>query len=431
MTRGIERSSNQPSMASTQSCWLQAAIILLFALTTRLVYLFVFQPDVDAWPDSRHVDEIAQRLASGGSYDADHESPPAIYRSPFVPYVVAGVYAVLGYRPEIAQLLIAASGACAVAIIYVVTRMLFSPLSAVLASVGAAVYPLFIAVSGTYYPESMGILLMVALFTAFVRLSTASKVGLGSGVLIGVLAGVCALCRPNWLLSAPLAIPLVWLARRQRGLRTPFVFVVAGGITWCAAWAPWAIRNYFAYDAVIPITASGGRNFWLGNVPDASGSSKTDVFVPQHVSKREYELRQEPKALQGYFYKLGMEHVRSDPARAAELWVAKMLHMWSPVPEVRTRSLSLLEKLTIAVPTAALFVLAPFGFVVAARRGHGWVGLFLLIVVVDTAIVSIFIAPQRLRIGFDAVLFVFAGVALSAIVERLRDNGCIPYVSPR
>ena len=79
-------------------------LIFLLALGVRLTYVGIDgREQWQAWPDSRHYEKIGWRLARGVGYDDPSESPPAIYRPPLLPFVIAAVYRTIGQYPLAVQ----------------------------------------------------------------------------------------------------------------------------------------------------------------------------------------------------------------------------------------------------------------------------------------------------------------------------------------
>ena len=394
------------------------AYVLLFALalSARIGYLLVFRPAFQEWPDCRHYEAIGWRLAQGLPYDDPTESPPAIYRPPLVPVYIATVYRILGRAPLAAQLGNALLGALGVLALARCASILGGANAGVTAGLTAALYPYFIFVTGTCYPEALGIPLISTLVLVLVKNTCSPRLPRAAMGTLGALIGIGALCRPNWLVTLPLAIPAVYLARRSRGKPTPFASLGIALVAWACVWTPWSVRNLLTYDGLILITASGGLNFYYGNHPEATWLSKTAVPPPPQFPGLG------PKDTERRLYSLGWQYVREDPERFISLWAAKLLGQWQPMPNIKDHEIPPLKVAVAAVSYTLLLFSTIVGVVPAIRNRRSEILLLLSIAVADSCLAAFFIAPTRLRLPFDNVLILTAVMVLLRSPRRNADT---------
>lgn len=419
------RASMHPDHPAFAATLRLALIVFVLTLATRTAYLVVLQPHFGDWPDARHIEQIGWRLAQGQGYDHPGDNPPAIYRPPAMPMLIATVYKFVGRKPFVVQLVLATLSSLSVVALFYAACRLVRPKMGFLVALAAAVYPYFVFVAGTFYPEALGVFLLSLLALVFLLNVQRPRASVPGMLLLGGIVGLCGLCRPNWLITLPLAIPLVYVCRRLLHLESRPAPVFAALLAWGLVWSPWTIRNTFAYGHPIPVSASGGKNFYLGNKADARWNSKTAVSVPQEVIEREYELRNDPPALERYFYGLAWQYVRDNPLRCLGLWCGKLAHLWQPIPAIKDHKIAALKLVAAAVPYTLLLLAAVAGAVIAIRRRCWELLALLTLVVLDSALVAAFITPARLRIPFDVILLITAGLALAAAGWR-KASGPTP-----
>ena len=76
----------------------------------------------------------------------------------------------------------------------------------------------------------------------------------------GLLWGLAILTRETVLYFVPLAA--LWLAwRRPGGLKRAGLFVCAALVVV----VPWTVRNWYVFDAFVPVSTAGALNLWQGN----------------------------------------------------------------------------------------------------------------------------------------------------------------------
>ena len=391
--------------------------VFLLAFAVRIGYLAVFRPGVEDWPDSRHNERIGWRLAQGEPYDHPEENPPASYRPPLLPFLIASIYRLVGRDPFVVQCSIAmlgAAGACALAL---AGRQMGRPQTGIWAGIAAALYPHHVFVCGTLYPEAIGVPLLELLVLLFVMNVCRDRMALTPMILLGAVLGLCALCRANWLVTLPLCLPLLYLCRRWRGRPSRMGLFPVAILAWLILWCPWAARNTLTHGGPMLITASGGKNFFLGNNPGSRWNSKTGVPILPEIVQRERELRTDPRALEAFFYEIAWGHVRSDPLRYLRLWLGKLAYLWQPFDSIKHHSIALYAVLLASGSYLAVLFWAVLGVVTAVRNREWIIPALLLLCLADSVLISLFITPHRLRIPFDSILLL-AGAYGSVIRHR-------------
>jgi Dolichyl-phosphate-mannose-protein mannosyltransferase len=180
-----------------------------------------------------------------------------IFYPPLYPYFIAVWYLAFGSLAGVqwAQVMVSALLVPAVGRI---GAQAFSPRVGALAAGIVAFYPELVWFSAHFWSE---ILFMVFLWWAVERLLAADAgASVRTALVAGLLWGIAILTRETALYFTPLAA--LWLAgRRERGLLRGAAFLMAA----CLTVAPWTLRNWLVFHALVPVSTAGGLNLFQGN----------------------------------------------------------------------------------------------------------------------------------------------------------------------
>lgn len=373
--------------------------VLLIALVARVTAVVV-------WDDGFGEDRdgymgIAENLVAGNGYSHPKLGSPTAYRPPLYPLVLAAVVYCGGGTAAIGVLHVIL-GTATVFLTFLLARRLGLNRGAVVAAGLVAVDPILLR----YTAYTMTETLFTFLVTLFLVLSLAPApeftVALRSrlwllmrAMLIGVVFGLCALCRPTIWAFGGLAC-LAWLWRRWKNLeeRAAFLFyertfLMVAGVT--LAVSPWLMRNLHVFERPIVTTTHGGYTLLLGNNPvfyddvvrrpfgtvwerDSHVSWLYDVFFS--VRPLDDEV-----ALDRWMYDRAIANIKADPSSFLRACWLRFRRFWNVVPlnaDGETRS-------PFAIWSVGLFYSAMLiGLVVSLYRmrnsaNAGWVTLLLLI----------------------------------------------------
>ena len=237
----------------------------------------------------------------------------------------------------------------------------------------------------------------------------------GALVAAGLFAGIGALTRPGQLFFLPLAaLLLVWRAPdRGTGMRRAGLFVVLA----VAAIAPWTVRNAVVHRQFIPIAASGGVNFWIGNHREAIGEG--DLAANPHLKVRNAEFRARhagltEEALEPLYYREAREFIAADPVWWLGLEARKLWYTFVPLgPSYRLHAPRYFW--TSAVSLLLLLPAAAYGL---ARTPPGTRPTALLTLAAATILIGLVFFPhERFRLPvMDPAL-----IAAASLGARRRD----------
>lgn len=360
--------------------------LLLTALLLRIAVIVVrheqLQVDTDAYL------AIAQNLLNGNGYCSVPGQPTA-FRPPLYPLLVAACLSVGG--PILIGAVQTLFGAVTVWLTYRLARCCqFSHRTGLLAAGLVAVDPLLIM----YTAEVMTETLFTFLVTSLLAVSLWRAQRAWKGVVVGVLFGITALCRPSIWAFGALAV-VGWLASvvldgrsaaggegsiirhdRWYRLKTGAACAVSVAVTV----SPWVLRNALQFDSPILMTTHGGYTLRLGNNSTfyrevVQGRSGT---VWDGASLRAWQAEQEQLlagmgissddeiARDAAFRRLAQEWMVANPVAFLRSSVLRVQRFWACRPSV---SSGIPSVIVIAVSTwyLSVFVAA----VVGAVRWHG------------------------------------------------------------
>jgi 4-amino-4-deoxy-L-arabinose transferase-like glycosyltransferase len=229
---------------------------------------------------------LAREITQTGDYLNSHapgsgaggSTGPTAYFPPAYPYFLAAVDLIDGdttsggQAVHAARLATAVLGAGAVALVGLVAVEAFGEVVALVAMLGAAVYPPLIELSGTPYSENLLIVFELAAVWAALRARRAQN-PFPWLVAAGALTGLAALTHQNGIV---ILLPLIFCAlgagrrwgRRHTAsddrslLRRPAVRTLAAPLLLIAVMAltiaPWTVRNAVVLSRFIPISDEMG-----------------------------------------------------------------------------------------------------------------------------------------------------------------------------
>jgi 4-amino-4-deoxy-L-arabinose transferase-like glycosyltransferase len=212
-------------------------------------------------------DALAWNLVTSGSFTMDGMTPSA-HAGPLYPAVLAVFYTVFGHRPEWVVYLHVSFDIIAALCIFQVGAKLFHPWIGALAAAALFLYPAY----WTYDPRIRSESLLTCLLSAWLwaMVVCRSSARMFSFVGAGLLAGLTILCKPVTIVLAIALISLACFGTDSVRVRTAraSLYLLA-----CLLMVlPWTMRNYRAFDQVIPVSAGVGAGLWMGSDPLSRGS---------------------------------------------------------------------------------------------------------------------------------------------------------------
>ncbi|HXV13131.1 MAG TPA: tetratricopeptide repeat protein [Candidatus Krumholzibacteria bacterium] len=418
-------------------------IVLGVALLVRLAYFFLNSRTNPAFDflimDSMHIDAWAKAIAAGHAGDAVY------FRGPLVPYLLALVYKAGGGVAG-AVFVNHLAGAFTCALVWLLAREYFARAVALTAGLGAALYWPAIYFEGEVLIEPVYVALVVLslwrLARAIARPTTARL------LVAGVCVGLAALARPTILALLP-AIPFAFSARTaapstppKRAWLRPSLLVAAA----CAlVLLPTAIRNYTVGKALVPVTWSGGLNFYIGNNPDSDGRSAMIPGAATPWMGGDDEALAIARAQAGdstltaaaasrFYARRGVGYLATQPRDAASL-VAKKFYMFWEGPERSNEKYIYFfwDRFGLGrVPMPGFWLVSPLALAGMIRlwpRRRELALLYLFVVAYTIGVVAFFVVA-RYRLPVAPVLIVFAAWTAVELTSMVRARRWRAAMSP-
>lgn len=414
--------------------------LFLLALVPRLAFWFEWN---HAFPLNLPVVDAATFDAEARGWSAGTWPGPAPYwQAPLYSHVLGLLYQVFGWSWPVARLLNALLGAGTCVMTYALARRRLSEGAARLAFGIVALYGPLLYFEGQLLRETLSTFLLlgaVVLQDSRLELDDARSLSSWrdrvSWLAAGLLYGLAVDARENALVILPIALVTAFVAPRTHPVsrrRTSAALLAAGFLL---AVLPITWHNLRTSQAFVPISTSGGINFYLANNPRAEETLAIrpgrDWNALTARPWREAGLV-EPAAQSSFFAREAMRWMTADPVgflrglawKAARLFSAQEVKRNQDLYESR-RGSRLLAALfwrlgPFGFPFGVVGPLAVAGFVLLARRHGLWArrNWLLWITIAYAAGIILFFPSARHRIPLVPLLAVAAAAAVSALRNR-------------
>jgi hypothetical protein len=242
-------------------------------------------------------------------------------------------------------------------------------------------------------------------------------------VFLGLALAMTVLLRQVFLLFIP--ILFLWLLWRSYRYQARSVWVMTGILTGATlilllSIAPWTYRNYQAFGQFVLLNTNAGFAFYWGNHPihgynfisilPAGGPSYQDLIPAELRHLNEAEL---DRAL----LKLSLTNITEDPVRYLMLSLSRIKDYFKFWPSADS---SLISNLSRLFSFAFFLPLMLYGLLYSFRRSLSIENLILYLFIASyTAIHLLSWALIRYRLPVDAVLLIFASVAILDVQAKL------------
>jgi 4-amino-4-deoxy-L-arabinose transferase-like glycosyltransferase len=370
--------------------------------------------EVSGAADQFSYDVLAQRVLQGYGFSfptawypfALANTPTAHWSYAYTLYLAA-VYGIAGHHPLIARLIQALASGAGCWLIFRIGRRLFDDRVGLTAAALTAVYAYFVFFNAALMTQTFFILALLAAIDR--ALAIAERPTLGTWAALGACLGVGVLLRQTLLLYIPLLLGwLVWVTYGRLRLRDLIVAIVV--VTLFIA--PWTLRNYVAFGDFLLLNSNGGYFLWASNHPNQGTS-----FDPVHIAPVPAALQGAPEpVIDRALFRAAAGFIADDPIRFVRLSVSRAGSYFWLLPARSSPPLSNLARLgsfTLYFP----FML--YGLVLSRARWRMCLPLYLYVGVDAVLHLGSWAAP-RYRLPSDALLMVFAGLAVVDLARRLR-----------
>jgi 4-amino-4-deoxy-L-arabinose transferase-like glycosyltransferase len=313
-------------------------LMVLVALVIRLaVVAFLYperlNPDRDHWRFAGETGRIARSIVEGRGFSSPlhADTGPTAWMTPLYPVILAGVFKIFGVYTKASALAMLSLDSLFSALtcipIFLIARKQFGERTAVWTGWTWAFFPYAIYFSADFiWATTLTTLLVASIF--LVALSLEETDNWQTWLGYGVLCGVSALTDPIVL---PVAVPVAaWMAFRlwQKNLRWARAGATAA-IAFVLAVSPWFVRNYRAFDTLIPFRDNVGLELYVGNqgqtwhfAPGGFHPSDTPNEWAEFQQLGELKYMQHKRAQ-------AMDFIRAAPWSFVTLSLRRALYMWT------------------------------------------------------------------------------------------------------
>ena len=222
--------------------------------------------------DANTYSSIARQLYQDHTYGATVQD--ATDWSPGAPLLYSSAYFLTGgVHVGAARLLVALLGTLTILIVFLLGRRLGGDPTGLIAAGLVAIYPYFIYDAGRLMTEPLGC--HAGFRNAFPPLGERQPTPAWAWLVPGLLLGLTALARPEYLLFAPIFAIFIFV-RERRGSVSAGAFLLAFALTIL----PWTIRNYDTLHRLVPISTGGGKALFIGTyLPGDGNHFKTKLIL--------------------------------------------------------------------------------------------------------------------------------------------------------
>ncbi len=395
-------------------------IILGVALLLRLGAAFYLRDNVSGLSGAN--DEITysmlgHRFATGHGmtfpenwYPWIAADAPQSYFSYTFSLFLAGIYAIFGFHPLFARIVMALLSTAIVGMVFVLGRRLFNERIALLAAAISAVYAYLIFYGVALVTETpFTLALMIALYVA-IRMHSGEIKGFWSWVLLGFVLAIAVLSRIAVIFFIPILLFWLYLAVRKQTHLAMFLVPIA---IIALAMLPLTIRNYQLWGHFALSEAQFGHVFWNGNHPGHMGNFHPfKVFpIPEEVLALHNDV-----LITNTLLRMAIQNILADPWNFVLLTVTRLREFFVFWP---TEDSSLQANLLRVLSFGLIVPFALYGIMTNLRR-FGELAPIYLFFVIHTGIYAVTWTMVRYRVPMDPFFILFAAYTLLRIYDLLR-----------
>ena len=403
--------------------------IFVFSFVLRLIYLLQMSSNpyfTSPTMDALYHDLWAQAI-SQGNWIGDQ----VFFRAPFYPYFLGIIYKLFGHNYFIPRLIQHLIGSFSVILIYFLARRLFNRKVAVLSAILSSIYGVLV-----YYEDELlldfllvffGVLLVLLLYRAEEKPKS-------SGFFIaGLVASLFAITRPNLLIFIPFI--LLWILFLLKfNFKKKIVFSLFFLLGLFALILPITVRNYLVAKDFVLISSQGGINFYIGNNPQADGTS---AFLPPYGDDWEYqdavyEVQKSinklprPSEVSDYYLHKGVDFIIHSPGKFLTLFLKKAYLFWNSFEISNNQDIYFFRNYSslIRILPVGFWIIGPLSLVGILLSLKNWRKYFLVLTFILSYSFSVllFFVNSRFRLPVLPLLIIFSSFALIQLFRYFKES---------
>ncbi len=426
-TAASKNERDKHGMIRSPMFWL--VLIFLFAIFVRIGVHMQASTNDPSYGHPRQDEKVYHGWAESFSEGEMPKDVP-FAAPPFYSFVVGNsVYRVFDANPVAAYIFNNLLALLNMYLLFLLGRKSWDTRAGIIAALAYTLYPAFIMLElkvmvTTFY-------ITFALLAIYWGILAREREKLSGYFAAGIIFGLATIARPTFALF--LLFYLFWLYRDLKPAGKWFstgALIVAGFII---PILPVTLTNMIAGDDFVPLTTTAGVNFYIGNHEGATGAiHKPEGFRDlaiqnmlvdaERIAEAETGKQMKPSEVSKYFMGKGKEFIRSNPGEELRL-VYRKLRLLLSVKEIgdvwdyetSLKDVSIYRWVNITF--AAVLLLGALGIALSWARSRG-LSLLFYFLLAFTIIQIFFFMNTRFRLPFAAVLCIFAGIGISAILSR-------------
>ena len=343
------------------------------------------------------------------------------------------IYKIFGLNPLAARIIQAVIvGLLQPYLAYRIARYLFNPVTGLTAAILTAIYTYFIYYSATLMTEPFYIVAILASLWIGMRMvrkegagdietaSSGNKENLWMGLGLGLTLGIAVLMRQLFLLFIPFLFIWIWWASGKRMWRS---LLISGSLIVLMV-LPFTIFNYLRFDRFVLLNTNAGYALFWSNHP-IYGTQFVPILTDEMGSYLELIpeelLSLDEAALDQELLKIGIGFILEDPLRYLALSISRIppyFVFWPSSSSSLISNISRVSSFGIMLP---FMLFGLFRSYIERAKPLIKQPLFLLylFMLVYTGIHILTWTLIRYRMPVDAVLVIFAGLAVVDLMERV------------
>lgn len=298
--------------------------ILLFVICFSMRFAVIHNYSAAFGGDEVAYDKLARVIVTEHKYFTDDEySHPPVY-----PFLVSLLYRVWDFNAQAVRIFQALIDSLMCVLMYWLCRKLFNGTTALIASIFAATYLVFVKSAALLFTETLFTFMLLALVCLLYM--TKEKFSYLNAAVIGILAAILTLTKG----IAMLFLPFLFLALLAVKYHSAYDIkewskrAVVIILFFLVSIAPWAYRNYRVYKAFVPVSTQSGWALYSAYFP-VEGKKYGFNVIDDNV-KYAMSLKSQT-AMSDYLTKKALEFIKANPFKVLKLEALKAMYFWSPI----------------------------------------------------------------------------------------------------
>lgn len=418
---------DKPALIRSPLFWL--VLIFLFAILIRVGVHIQTSANDPSYGHPRQDEKIYHGWAKSFSEGEMPKDVP-FAAPPFYSFIVGNsVYRIFDANPVAAYIFNNLLALLNMYLLFLLGSKLWDTRAGVIAALIYTLYPAFIMLElkvmvTTFY-------ITFALLAIYWGILAREREKLSGYFAAGIIFGLATIARPTFAIF--LLFYLFWLYRdlkpAGKWLSTT-ALIVAGFII---PILPVTLTNMIAGKDFVPLTTTAGVNFYLGNHEGATGAIhqpegfrvlaiQNMLVDAERIAEAETGKQMKPSEVSKYFMGKGKDFIFSNPGEWLSLIYRKLrlLLSWKEIGDIWGYKTSLKDVPIyrwMNITFAGILLLGALGIALSWARNRG-LSLLFYFLLAFTSIQIFFFMNTRFRLPFAAVLCIFAGIGISALLGR-------------